>query len=76
MKQLKEEGIMAFGPYPADSFFTPKNIHNFDGILSMYHDQGLTAFKTLYFMVNWRPIQCCFVKQLTFIVANLMFVEH
>lgn len=49
IKKLKEEGIMAFGPYPADSFFTPKNLTAFDGILSMYHDQGLTAFKTLSF---------------------------
>ena len=39
---------MAFGPYPADSFFN-NNLKNFDGILSMYHDQGLTAFKTLSF---------------------------
>ena len=49
IKQLKEAGIMAFGPYPADSFFTSKNLETFDGILSMYHDQGLTAFKTLSF---------------------------
>tara|TARA_Y100000385_G_scaffold284370_1_gene342270 strand:+ start:110 stop:1147 length:1038 start_codon:yes stop_codon:yes gene_type:complete len=49
IKNLKEEGIMAFGPYPADSFFTNKNLNQFDGILSMYHDQGLTAFKTLSF---------------------------
>ncbi len=49
VKKLKKEGIMAFGPYPADSFFTSKNLQTFDGILSMYHDQGLTAFKTLSF---------------------------
>jgi len=49
IKELKKEGIMSFGPYPADSFFTSKNLGNFDGILSMYHDQGLTAFKTLSF---------------------------
>ena len=49
IKKLKEEGIIAFGPYAADSFFTNKNLENFDGILSMYHDQGLTAFKTLSF---------------------------
>ena len=49
IKLLKEEKILAFGPYPADSFFTSKNLGNFDGILSMYHDQGLTAFKTLSF---------------------------
>ena len=49
IKKVKEEGVMAFGPYPADSFFINKNLQQFDGILSMYHDQGLTAFKTLCF---------------------------
>ena len=49
IKKLKEEKILAFGPFPADSFFTENNLKNFDGILSMYHDQGLTAFKTLSF---------------------------
>tara|TARA_B100000767_G_scaffold214527_1_gene201973 strand:+ start:1430 stop:2467 length:1038 start_codon:yes stop_codon:yes gene_type:complete len=49
IKKLKEEGVLAFGPYPADSFFIAKNLQQFDGILSMYHDQGLTAFKTLCF---------------------------
>ena len=49
IKQLKEKGILAFGPYPADSFFTNNNLQEFDGVLSMYHDQGLTAFKTLSF---------------------------
>tara|TARA_B100001758_G_C18384706_1_gene599364 strand:- start:28 stop:1074 length:1047 start_codon:yes stop_codon:yes gene_type:complete len=49
IKQLKKEGIIVFGPYPADSFFTQKNLLAFDGILSMYHDQGLTPFKTLSF---------------------------
>ncbi len=49
IKKLKNENIIAFGPYPADSFFTNKNLKNFDGILSMYHDQGLTAFKTISF---------------------------
>ena len=45
INELKKEGILAFGPYPADSFFTEKNLKNFDGILAMYHDQGLTALK-------------------------------
>ena len=49
IKHLKENGIMTFGPYPSDSFFTDKNLSSFDGILSMYHDQGLTPFKTLSF---------------------------
>ena len=49
INKLKEQSIMAFGPYTADSFFTNKNLTKFDGILSMYHDQGLTAFKTMFF---------------------------
>lgn len=39
--------IMAFGPYPSDGFFGSGNYKAFDGILAMYHDQGLTPFKTL-----------------------------
>tara|TARA_B100000902_G_scaffold155401_1_gene151870 strand:- start:51151 stop:52194 length:1044 start_codon:yes stop_codon:yes gene_type:complete len=49
IKDAQEGNILAFGPYPADSFFTKENLKNFDGILSMYHDQGLTPFKTLSF---------------------------
>ena len=49
INKLKEDNVLAFGPYPADSFFTNNNLKAFDGILSMYHDQGLTAFKTLSF---------------------------
>ena len=50
IKQLKSDhNILSFGPYSADSFFTRKNLIKFDGILSMYHDQGLTPFKTLSF---------------------------
>ena len=43
------EGIMAFGPYPADGFFGSGNYKHFDGVLAMYHDQGLVPFKTLSF---------------------------
>lgn len=49
IKLLKKTDILAFGPYPTDSFFTNKMLSQFDGILSMYHDQGLTPFKTLSF---------------------------
>ncbi len=49
IEQLNEEGILAFGPYPSDSFFVPKNLDAFDGVLAMYHDQGLIPFKTLHF---------------------------
>lgn len=44
-----EEGILAFGPFPADGFFGSSSFSHFDGILTMYHDQGLIPFKTLSF---------------------------
>lgn len=42
-----EDGIMAFGPFAADGFFGMGDYLSFDGIVSMYHDQGLAPFKTL-----------------------------
>ncbi len=45
----KAKGIMAIGPYPADGLFGSGNYANFDGILAMFHDQGLTPFKALSF---------------------------
>lgn len=47
IKELFDEGILAFGPYPADSFFQPNKYKHFDGVLAMYHDQGLIPFKTI-----------------------------
>ncbi|MEI6899061.1 MAG: 4-hydroxythreonine-4-phosphate dehydrogenase PdxA, partial [Bacteroidota bacterium] len=41
--------ILAFGPYPADGFFGSSDFRNFDGILAMYHDQGMIPFKLLSF---------------------------
>jgi 4-hydroxythreonine-4-phosphate dehydrogenase len=49
INQAKGEDILAFGPYPADGFFGSNLLGKFDGILAMYHDQGLTAFKALAF---------------------------
>lgn len=49
IQQARGENILAFGPYPADSFFGSSSLGDFDGILAMYHDQGLTAFKALAF---------------------------
>jgi len=45
----KNEGILAFGPFAADGFFGSNAKNQFDGVLAMYHDQGLTAFKALSF---------------------------
>lgn len=47
IKSLKEKGMMCFGPYPADGFMGSGNMKYFDGILAMYHDQGLAPFKAL-----------------------------
>lgn len=41
------EGIQCFGPYPSDGLFGSGAFTRFDGILAMYHDQGLTPFKTI-----------------------------
>jgi len=45
----KSEGILAYGPFAADGFFGSNTKNQFDGVLAMYHDQGLTAFKALSF---------------------------
>lgn len=49
INKAKEEGLMVYGPYPADGFFGNGTYKNFDAILAMYHDQGLIPFKTLSF---------------------------
>ncbi len=49
IKKVEKEGIMVFGPFPADGFFGSGSFTKFDGILSMYHDQGLSPFKALSF---------------------------
>ena len=47
IETLASKGIQAFGPYPADGFFGSGAYYHFDGILAMYHDQGLAPFKTI-----------------------------
>ena len=42
-----DQGIVCIGPLPADGFFGSDNYLKYDGILAMYHDQGLIPFKTL-----------------------------
>jgi 4-hydroxythreonine-4-phosphate dehydrogenase len=49
VNRAKEKGILAAGPFSADGFFGAHNYRKFDGVLAMYHDQGLVAFKTLSF---------------------------
>lgn len=47
IEEANRRRILAFGPYPADGFFASGAYDKFDGILAMYHDQGLTPFKLL-----------------------------
>jgi 4-hydroxythreonine-4-phosphate dehydrogenase len=49
IEKAMKEGIMTFGPFPADGFFGAGSFTKFDGILAMYHDQGLSPFKALSF---------------------------
>lgn len=47
-KERKKDKLV-FGPFPADGFFGSDQYTKYDGILAMYHDQGLIPFKTLAF---------------------------
>lgn len=49
VEKAGEKGIDLEGPFPADGFFGSRSYTQFDGILAMYHDQGLVPFKTLSF---------------------------
>ncbi len=49
VKLAQEEGMIVYGPYPADGFFGSKQFTKFDAILAMYHDQGLIPFKYIAF---------------------------
>jgi 4-hydroxythreonine-4-phosphate dehydrogenase len=49
INQAKNDGILAYGPFPADGFFGSSLLSQYDAVLAMYHDQGLAAFKALAF---------------------------
>lgn len=49
IEEIQKTGKLVFGPYAADSFFGSEAYKKFDGVLAMYHDQGLAPFKTLSF---------------------------
>ncbi len=58
------QGINAKGPLPADTFFAFKPDRNpYDGIIAMYHDQGLAPLKGMY------------MKNLVNFTAGLPFVR-
>lgn len=45
----RNKGKLVFGPMPADGFFGTAQYRQYDGVLAMYHDQGLIPFKTIAF---------------------------
>lgn len=45
--ELVSMGINAYGPYATDVFFGRGDYYRFDGVMAMYHDQGMAPFKTL-----------------------------
>ncbi|HVZ57027.1 MAG TPA: 4-hydroxythreonine-4-phosphate dehydrogenase PdxA [Chitinophagaceae bacterium] len=47
LKEARQKDMMAFGPYSPDAFFARRQFEKFDGVLAMYHDQGLIPFKAL-----------------------------
>jgi 4-hydroxythreonine-4-phosphate dehydrogenase len=49
INDLKNQGKTIFGPQPPDGFFAAGNHTKYDGILAMYHDQGLIPFKSMAF---------------------------
>jgi 4-hydroxythreonine-4-phosphate dehydrogenase len=47
IQEMSAKGVLCYGPYPSDGFMGSANYTHFDGVLAMYHDQGLAPFKTL-----------------------------
>lgn len=49
IQRLQQEGLALEGPISADTAFTPAALAHRDALLAMYHDQGLSPIKALYF---------------------------
>lgn len=61
VEELKKEGYDVAGPIPADSVFHQVALGKYNSVLSLYHDQGHIATKTLDFdktisITNGMPI--------------------
>ncbi len=52
MRLAAARGVASTGPYPADTIFLRARAGEFDGIVTMYHDQGQIATKLLGFEVG------------------------
>ncbi|MFT7163021.1 MAG: 4-hydroxythreonine-4-phosphate dehydrogenase, partial [Bacteroidia bacterium] len=49
IEQNRSKGNLVFGPFPSDGFFGAGEQNKYDGVLAMYHDQGLIPFKSIAF---------------------------
>jgi 4-hydroxythreonine-4-phosphate dehydrogenase len=49
INDFRNKGKLVYGPFPSDGFFASGNYRKYDGVLAMYHDQGLIPFKTIAF---------------------------
>lgn len=49
VEEAKADGLNVVGPIPGDSVFHLGKEGHFDGVLSLYHDQGHIAIKTMDF---------------------------
>lgn len=49
IREAQDAGMYVYGPFGADGFFGSPAYKDFDAILAMYHDQGLTPFKAMAF---------------------------
>lgn len=49
VSDFRNKGKLVFGPVPSDGFFGTAQYAKFDGIMAIYHDQGLIPFKTIAF---------------------------
>jgi 4-hydroxythreonine-4-phosphate dehydrogenase len=49
LAKARANGLLVFGPYPADGFFGSGSWKKYDAVVSMYHDQGLAPFKSIAF---------------------------
>lgn len=47
--EVQQQGVLAYGPFPSDGFFGSSEFNKFDGVLALYHDQGLIPFKLMSF---------------------------
>lgn len=47
IEEARQKKFNVFGPYAADGFWGSATFRSFDGVLAMYHDQGLAPFKTI-----------------------------